>query len=153
MHPDDWSYDPDVPDDQKRAARAARWRGRLVAPDLATIGARIRFREAVAEATLEGELLPPHAAVGLKAVDDAAGDPYREKTGLPAGAADFVIERVVFAARGLPGPALPASATDPHVATGNGTLFSAARVRRTRSLRTKDDVIEVERLRRNGDAG
>jgi hypothetical protein len=121
-----WSCDPAVPEEQKRAARAARWRGRLVAPDFQTIGSRVRFREAVAEATMEGELLPPVAAIGLKAVDDAAGDLFRERTGLPAGAGGFVIERVVFSGRAMPLTALPAP--PPSVTGGSQAADGAALV-------------------------
>jgi hypothetical protein len=68
----------------------------------------VRFREAVAEATMEGELIPPVAAISLKAVNDAGEDLFRDKTGLPTGAGGFVIERVVFAARPVSVTAGPA---------------------------------------------
>jgi hypothetical protein len=99
-----WSCDPAVPEEQKRAARAARWRGRLTAPDFGTIGSRVRYREAVAEATMEGELMPPVAAIGLKAVNDAGDDLYRDKTGVDPGAFTVIIERLAPPA-GV--PALP----------------------------------------------
>jgi hypothetical protein len=89
-----WSCDPAVSEDQKRAARAARWRGRLIAPDFGNIGARVRYREAVAEATLEGEMLPPVAAVALKAVNDAGDDLHRDQTGLPSGGVTVIIDRL-----------------------------------------------------------
>jgi hypothetical protein len=101
-----WYCDIRVPETEKRAARAARWRGRLVALDFATIGTRVRFREAVAEATMEGELTPPVAAIGLKAVNDAGDDLYRDKAGAGPGAFTIVIERF-----GSPGAALPATTT------------------------------------------
>jgi hypothetical protein len=69
-----------------------------------TIGTRVRYREAVAEATMEGELIPPVAAVALKAVNDAGDDLYRDKTGVDPGAFTVIIERLAP----LPGvPALP----------------------------------------------
>jgi hypothetical protein len=99
-----WLCDPAVPEEQKRTARATRWRGRLIAPDFGTIGTRVRYREAVAEATMEGELIPPVAAVALKAVNDAGDDLYRDKTGVDPGAFTVIIERLAP----LPGvPALP----------------------------------------------
>jgi hypothetical protein len=64
----------------------------------------VRYREAVAEATMEGELIPPVAAIGLKAVNDAGDDLYREKTGVEPGAFTIMIEHF-----GSPATALPAS--------------------------------------------
>jgi hypothetical protein len=89
-----WYCDIRVPETEKRIARAARWRARLVAPDFQTIGSRVRYREAVAEATMEGELMPPVAAIGLKAVNDAGDDLYRDKTGVDPGAFTVIIERL-----------------------------------------------------------
>src|SRR5262249_46292444 len=137
-----------VPESEKRAARVARWRGRLTAPDFSTLGAHLHFREAIAEATLEGELLPPVAAVGLKAVHDASDHLYREKTGLVAGASGFVIERGVFPARGLPRPAWPASSAEPHDATGNGAPAPSAAAPEEADAVPAEELIEVERFRR-----
>jgi hypothetical protein len=101
-----WLCDPAVPEEQKRTARAARWRGRLIAPDFGTLGSRVRYREALAEATMEGEVIPPVAAIGLKAVNDAGDDLSRDKTGVLPGAFTIMIERF-----GSPVAALPASNT------------------------------------------
>jgi hypothetical protein len=48
-------------------------------PDFGTIGSRRRFREGVAEATIEGEMIPPVAAVALKAAADHVDDAYRQR--------------------------------------------------------------------------
>jgi hypothetical protein len=87
-----WYCDGRVPDTDKRAARAARWRSRLIAPDFGTLGSRVRYREALAEATMEGELIPPVAAIGLKAVNDAGDDLSREKSGVVPGAFTVIID-------------------------------------------------------------
>jgi len=110
-----WLCDPAVPDEQKRTARATRWRRRLVAPDFQTIGSRLRYREAVAEATMEGELMPPVAAIGLKAVNDAGDDLYRDKTGIDPGAFTVIIERLAPppGAPVLPPPRALAARADP----------------------------------------
>jgi hypothetical protein len=65
-----------------------------MAPDFGTIGSRVRFREAVTEATIEGEMIAPVAVVALKAVNDAGDDLYREKTGVDPGAFTVIIERL-----------------------------------------------------------
>jgi hypothetical protein len=114
-----WFCDPAVLEEQKLAAR----RRRLV-PDFGTIGSRRRFREGVAEATIEGEMIPPVAAVALKAAADHVDDAYRqrepsssevklmimiERFGSPVGAvpAAGIDEAGTQAASSAPPPATP----------------------------------------------
>jgi hypothetical protein len=63
----------------------------------------VRYREALAEATMEGEVIPPVAAIGLKAVNDAGDDLSREKTGVGPGTFTVMIERFGSPMAALPG--------------------------------------------------
>jgi hypothetical protein len=96
-----------VPESDKRAARAARWRSTFVTPDFQTMASRRRFREAVAEARIEGDIIPPVAAVALKAAADHVDDAYRQRELSPSeGKLVITIERF-----GSPMAALRASNT------------------------------------------
>jgi hypothetical protein len=90
------------PDQEKLAARR-----RCLVPDFGTIGSRRRFREGVADATIEGEMIPPVAAVALKAAADHVDDAYRQRELTPSeGKLVITIERF-----GSPMAALPAAKT------------------------------------------
>jgi hypothetical protein len=73
-------------------------------PDFGTIGSRRRFREGVADATIEGEMIPPVAAVALKAAADHVDDAYRQRELTPSeGKLVITIERFGSPMAALPG--------------------------------------------------
>jgi hypothetical protein len=59
---------------------------------------------------MEGELIPPVAAIGLKAVNDAGEDLSREKTGVTPGAFTIMIERFASPVGALPALRAPDAA-------------------------------------------
>ena len=87
-----WWCDPSVADERKLEARRGRWEPRIVTSvDLTTGEGRMKLRQAVALAVLQGEIQAHQANSVLKAIADQAADEQRLHA-RPVGSGAVVVE-------------------------------------------------------------